>query len=71
VQRTKSSIDMDMLVGRHTREIVNAIAGTTPPMKKERMEAELDATKCHLADMRRLVFDAPHQEQEDDTFSKN
>jgi hypothetical protein len=62
---------MDMLVVRHRREIVNAMAGTTPPMKQERVEAELDATKRHLADMRRLVFEAPHQEHEDDTFSKN
>jgi hypothetical protein len=62
---------MDMLSGRHRREIVNAMAGTTPPMKKERVEAALDATTRHVADMRRLVIDAPHQEQADDTCSKN
>jgi len=56
------------------QEIVNALTETTPPVKKERVEAELDATKRHLADMRRLVFDAPrqeHEEPEDETFSKN
>ena len=37
--------------------IVNAITDTTPPLKKEVLDAELMATKYHLADMRRLVFD--------------
>ena len=40
----------------------------------QRVEAELEATKRHLEDMRRLVFDSPHQEHEepeDDAFSKN
>ena len=55
--------------------IVDAAPETTPPTKKERVEAELDATKRHLAHMRRMVFDLPphqeHEEPEDDTFNKN
>ena len=37
--------------------IVNAITDTTPPLKKEILDAELTATKYHLGDMRRLVFE--------------
>ena len=54
--------------------IVDAATETTPPTKKERVEAELEATKRHLDDMRHLVFDSPHQEHEepeDGTFGKN
>jgi hypothetical protein len=39
--------------------IVDAIAEKTPPSKKEALGAELSATKFHLEDMRRLVFDQP------------
>lgn len=38
--------------------IVNAIAEKTPPLKKEVVDAELSATKFHLEDMRKLVFEA-------------
>ena len=37
--------------------IVNAIAEKTPPLKKEVLDAELSATKFHLEDMRKLVFE--------------
>ena len=54
--------------------LVDAMSEQTPPTKKERAEADLEATKRHLDDMRRLVFDSPHQDEtepRDDTFSKN
>lgn len=36
--------------------IVDAAAETTPPIKKEAVDAELKATLYHLEDMRKLVF---------------
>jgi len=37
--------------------LVDAITDTTPPTKKQAVEAELNATRVHLEDMRSLVFD--------------
>jgi hypothetical protein len=36
--------------------LVDAITDTTPPTKKQAVDAELVATKYHLEDMRKLIF---------------
>lgn len=37
--------------------LVDAITESTPPTKKEVVEAQLESVKYHLEDMRKLVFD--------------
>ena len=37
--------------------LVDATTETTPPTKREVIDSELKATKYHLEDMRRLIFD--------------
>jgi len=41
--------------------LIDAMAENTPPTKKERVEAELEATKYHLEDMRQLVLGGKHK----------
>jgi hypothetical protein len=36
--------------------LVDAITDTTPPLRKQVVDAELSATKYHLEDMRKIVF---------------
>ena len=38
-----------------TQIFVDALIEKTPPSKKERIEGELEATKFHLADLRKLL----------------
>jgi len=38
------------------QDIVDSISETTPPIEKEKVDAELMATAYHLEDMRKLVF---------------
>jgi len=44
-------IPQDML-----QDIVDAFTEKVPPTKRERVEAELEATKYHLEDMRKLAL---------------
>lgn len=41
--------------------LVDAITDSTPPTKKEVVEAQLESVKYHLEDMRKLVFEKPKQ----------
>jgi len=44
------------------QKIIDAFSKEVPPTKKVELDAELKATKYHLEDMRKLVFEDPKYE---------